>query len=580
MTRVEWTRLEGNDVEAVVAMFMNREHPRSTRITPSIGDGGIDILDRNVNGSGLDVVYQVKRYPGPLTPGQRNEVEGSLKRLKGPGSDNDKIQKDPRWEGLNVEEWHLVTPWDPSPEAELWLQELGKTYGVSPIWDGLVTVEQLAAKYGDVVDYYLHGGREYLHGGRERIKEIQTEVVALFAVGHLEGYLDVPAVNERVEKALGVLNHDPLYRYEHRFGEGSIPPLGERPGLVLSYVAGDRKTGRWTIVDVIARCAVATELRPVTVEGTLHLEPGSDAAKAYQDFITYGAPFTSPAGAYYGEIDAPGGLGGPLDGAAISVWSLLDIGDNPELYLEVLDPEETVLGGVNLNRVDRSRGTGGARVVLEEEHQVFSLEDRYKLDDRTGTRTLRFGDIVGKPVTAVMKALTFVSHCHPPNHGRLSIRHTPPGQGVADPNIGVLREEESRAHVERMVNLVGMLVGFQEQSSAVITVPDLDQLPAKQIRNWQFADALLRGHETIGTYAEGDAVLVEFEPGVEVEGGHVVTVEPLTATVGNQTIELGKMYVELEDAVLVDRRELEGRTFHVFQTPDRRVKHRLALDDE
>jgi hypothetical protein len=40
------------------------------------------------------------------------------------------------------------------------------------------------------------------------------------------------------------------------------------------------------------------------------------------------------------------------------------------------------------------------------------------------------------------------------------------------------------------------------------------------------------------------------------------------------------MYVELEDAILVERREMGGRTFHVFQTPDRRVKHRLAPDDE
>jgi hypothetical protein len=46
MTRIEWTRRDGHDVEAVVAMFVNREHPNSTRITPSRGDGGADILDR------------------------------------------------------------------------------------------------------------------------------------------------------------------------------------------------------------------------------------------------------------------------------------------------------------------------------------------------------------------------------------------------------------------------------------------------------------------------------------------------------------------------------------------------------
>jgi hypothetical protein len=44
--RVEWRRYEGDDVEAVVAMMLNREHPNSVRITPSQGDGGVDILDR------------------------------------------------------------------------------------------------------------------------------------------------------------------------------------------------------------------------------------------------------------------------------------------------------------------------------------------------------------------------------------------------------------------------------------------------------------------------------------------------------------------------------------------------------
>jgi len=35
VTRVEWTRLDGSDVEAVVSMFVNREHVNSVRITPS-----------------------------------------------------------------------------------------------------------------------------------------------------------------------------------------------------------------------------------------------------------------------------------------------------------------------------------------------------------------------------------------------------------------------------------------------------------------------------------------------------------------------------------------------------------------
>lgn len=570
MSRVEWTRLEGNDVEAVVAMFINREHPNSTRITPSKGDGGIDILDRNVNGSSNDVVYQVKRYTGPLTTGQKNEIEGSLKRLMGPKSD-DEVKKDPRWGDLNVQKWHLVTPWDPSPEAELWLQGLGETYGVEPVWDGLDLVEQLAAKYPDIIDYYLHGGRE-------RVQTIYQEVAALFAVGNAEQSLDVPGVNQRIEQALGTLDHDPHYRYEHRFGQGELPHIGSRPGLVFAWVAHNTETGRWVIVDVIARCAASAEERPITINGVLQLEPGSDAEQAYRDFLTYGAPFTSPAGAYHGEIDAPGGLGRPLHDATVSVSSTLDIGDNAQLYLEVLDPNGVVLGGVNLNRVDRSHGEGGVRTVLEEEHHVFTLEDRYNLTVGPSTRRLRLGDFTGRPVTAVAEALTFLSHCRPPNTGRLSVRHTPPEKGVLDPNIGVLHDDTEREYIASLAELIRMLAAFQQHTAAIITVPHLDQLPAEQVRDWQFAYMLLQGREAVATYAEGDALFVELDPGTEVATGSIAIAMPLKVTVGGQTIDLGTMHLALDGATLVERREIDGRTFHVFQTPDRHITYKLPPD--
>lgn len=161
MSRVEWTRLEGNDVEAVVAMFVNREHVNSVRITPSRGDGGVDILDRNAGPNGTDVVYQVKRYTGPLSTNQKDAIEESLTTLT----------QDERWSQLNVATWRLVTPWDPTPEADAWLQGLGDTHGLTAIWHGLTYVDQLAAKYPDVVDYYLHGGRG-------RIEEAYKAVIA------------------------------------------------------------------------------------------------------------------------------------------------------------------------------------------------------------------------------------------------------------------------------------------------------------------------------------------------------------------------------------------------------------------
>ena len=70
-------------------------------------------------------------------------------------------------------------------------------------------VDQLAAKHPDVVDYCLHGGRQ-------RIAHIYNEVMALFAADQAGGDLEVPAMTERLQKALGALSHDPHYRYEHR----------------------------------------------------------------------------------------------------------------------------------------------------------------------------------------------------------------------------------------------------------------------------------------------------------------------------------------------------------------------------
>src|SRR5699024_2185377 len=103
MTLIEWTRLAGDTVEALVALLVNVEHPTSVRITPSRGDGGVDILHRDGAGEGRDVVYQVKRYTEPVAAREKVEIQQSLTRLS----------SDSRWNDLNVTHWRLVMPWNP-----------------------------------------------------------------------------------------------------------------------------------------------------------------------------------------------------------------------------------------------------------------------------------------------------------------------------------------------------------------------------------------------------------------------------------------------------------------------------------
>lgn len=565
MSRVEWTRLEGNDVEAVVAMFVNREHPRSVRITPSIGDGGVDIVDPRAGPEGTDDVYQVKKYTGPLTARQRSEVEGSLRTFT----------SDERWADLRLGTWYLVAPWNPTPEAYNWLKELAEKYRLSAVWHGLTYVEQLAAKYPDVVDYYLHGGAT-------RIEAAYQAVMALDRVDRDGGALEVPEVVRRIQKALPSLDTDPHYRYELRFGEGQLPAGPQRPGLVMTTIVGQGKAGRWAAVDVIARCAASTAVRPITIKGKFLVGSGDPFAEALSDFHAFGVPFTSPEGLYEGEIDAPGGLGGRLEGATVtSFGATSDLGDNPELHLEVLDPGGAVLASADLLRVERSKGTTGIRVVLQEVNGIFTLEDRYNLKERTGSRNIRFGRFTGAPVTAAFAALTFLTHCKPPNVGRLSVRHTPPERGVLDPNVGFAWPDDEAEHLAAMFRLTEDLLTIQKNTSAVVRVPDVDELTAQQVAQWRFVASVLRDEDVTRIYPEGHQLLIELAeelPDSDLAGSVTITI-PLTVDIDRETLDLGRVGVVLDNPTILQRIPQEDGIMHAFTTPDRSVRYQRLLTD-
>lgn len=560
---VEWTRLEGGQVEAVIAMFVNRDRPTSVRITPSRGDGGVDILDRGAGEGGTDVVYQVKRYTEKLTSKQKTEIKDSLTRLI----------TDKRWQDLSVREWRLVTPWDPSPEAETWLQDLGYPE-LRKVWLGLTWADQQAAKYGDVVDYYLHGGRAL-------VEQAHADVMALLGADRAGDDLSVPEVHSRLQRALQVLNHDPHYRYEHRFGEGSPPPYpkhGDRPGLVMHTQVVEPDDGAWSSVDIIARCAASVEERPITIEGSFTARRGSELAGQLDAFYTYGAPFASPEGSFDGFVDAPGGLGGTVTGAAVWVGPVADadLGDNPELHLEVLDPDGTSLAGVNVRRVERSRGPGGGvRVVLEEEHGLFSIEDRYDLRAGRSSRSVQAHDWTGKPVVPTHAGALFLSNLHSPNRLRFSVRHTPVALGLIDAGTGFDWGDDADESLKAVVGLLEALSRLQTHASTGVLVPDLAGVTRDAYASWQRAAALLDGEELVATYPEGSCVLVVLDGEVEfTEEQSVRILLPFQIQVGAQLIELGHHEAVLDNPTVLERRTEGSGVLHAFATPDRTVRWR------
>ena len=389
----------------------------------------------------------------------------------------------------------------------------------------------------------------------------------------------MPGVAERIGKALPTLGADPHYRYELRFGEGPLPGMSSRPGLVMTWIAGDVKGGRWTAVNIIARCAASVQERPITVTGQFITERGSDFETTFRDFISYGTPFTSPESAYQIEITAPGGLGGHIDRATVMLFPIADeVGDNPQLHLEVLAPDGTVLAAADVDRTGRSQGEDGLRVVLEEVHHVFTIEDRYNLSGMSITRTMRLGNLTGQPVSAVRPALEFVRHCGPPNTGRTSVRYTPPELGTTDPALGFNWSEEATRTLTGLFDAIDSLAVIQRHTSAVIRVPGLAAIPPGQAKNWFIAAKILRGEEVTMTYPKGRCIIVVLDTDIAAPEGEFGITTPMIVAVGEQRVDLGTTEVWLSNATLVERRQHEGRMHYAFTTPDRTVRYRRPAE--
>jgi hypothetical protein len=74
VTTVNREREPGEKVEEFVAALVLLEHPDGNLVTPSRGDRGVDI--RVPTPDGFDI-YQMKRYTGPPTSRQADQIEKS-----------------------------------------------------------------------------------------------------------------------------------------------------------------------------------------------------------------------------------------------------------------------------------------------------------------------------------------------------------------------------------------------------------------------------------------------------------------------------------------------------------------------
>ncbi|GAB2651188.1 hypothetical protein GCM10027169_16130 [Gordonia jinhuaensis] len=278
MSRIPWSRYEGNDVEAVAAMCICRERPTARRIRPSQGDGGIDVYvplgDNRVE------VYQVKKFAENLTSNHLGQISKSYNRIKDYATER----------GWTIQAWHLTMPLDPTPENDEWFAGLTGDDPFEATWQGLSVFDNWAADYGQVIDYYLEGGKSRL--GQDMSRFAATASILLPGVNADDAErafttLEPATVRDRLALLRATLNDaDPHYLYDIAVGSSpAAPPItGDGyPALVASV--SSNVDDQVVTVHILARCAESLLERPISHEGTIVVARGSDEEREWQRFL-------------------------------------------------------------------------------------------------------------------------------------------------------------------------------------------------------------------------------------------------------------------------------------------------------
>lgn len=345
---IPWSELEGGTVERVAAAFIALRHPRANMITPSRGDKGIDILD--VADDGTLIVYQVKRYTGPLSARQRREVEGSLDTML----EQVAVHQD-------VSRWNIVMPWNPTTENLEWLDRLAQQ--IAPInlrWVDKARLDAWASQLPGVADYLLPGGgnqRDDLltQALASRLPDPSTvQGAALLGVAQAHAQLLHRALDEV----------DPFYRYEIRILHGSLDDAHKTvvnsSGAALCELV-DLGDGQVRVVSLYPRTAMSANLSPISVDVTF--DPEVFLTEQFAAFSNHGDPlYDVPA-----TVTARGPAG--LDNhdqvrARVSLIPLATDVPLPETELVAFDDDGNPQTVVPLGAVHQTTSADGAGTTI------------------------------------------------------------------------------------------------------------------------------------------------------------------------------------------------------------------------
>jgi transcriptional regulator with XRE-family HTH domain len=550
MARVEWTRLSGNDVEAVLAILLCREYPSGTRVKPSRGDGGIDFW---VPSDDAAEIFQIKGFTGNIGSTRRRQIESSWKRMLSYTQQN----------SIPVSGWTLVTPENPTNEQLRWFEEMIRYARFPCRWHGLDFVDSLVSKYPEVVDYYLRDGKDRLEATIQRLLSIaQTK------------NLSVPAQSmESLNELHRALNQfDPHFRYDFSVeavnAAGVCQPAPLAPGTVAVVQWSDGE--RCITYRIVARFNEAIKERPVPGSMTLVAPTGSLQHEQFEDWERFGTPLTDfPAKNV--RWDLPGGFGGSYEDATVSILSAKPEPGSPNeaITLRILEPDGATAASLDFITEEVSAGLdqhGVRHAGHDKEAGLVRYELRMKRDSATDkvAANLRITaeEATGRIPKDMIPGLRFLAEVRPPRRIQISVRNGPP---VAPP----LPIEDELISIEQGTLWLLMCESLSEIQNHIIErfkFPNMTKYhsvdPIEDIEGWYQAARLLRGEVLHGTWSSVD---MHLNPGQDIPSDipQAIFSNYYATRIGTRTYQIGIAAVQVASVQVDETRPTTAHEDHL-----------------
>lgn len=565
---VPWHSLEPTACEKFVSIMLLRQYPDGWRRRPSRGDGGVDVIVPVDGQPGVVDIYQIKYYYQSLTASQRAKVVASAEELK----------RTARITGMVVRDWNLTLPIDPTSDGDEWIRALFSGTKIEARWKGLTYLEGLAAKYRDVVDYYIFGGQERTL----QLAERALSVVELMRMSDGAGPgLDFASMYNSAKVLFDQLNDstDPHFKYSYSMTPPGveIDALNLPKGCLMRQIGGIQG-GPTMCIDVFPWYNEVLFDRPLSFTMSVDLSSASsELQEEFSSFRRYGTPIDIPG--EYVTVEADGPLIGPSgNGRGVRVYETpLDGSKKFRVAVrdEAVDLAESVF---SLRRASRG-SEGGLFALISSEFDAIQIESR--IDDpeaggglvRCTVRTEWSDKIAVRIVDEVRFAAMMT-------HGR-SLAITPEFGGKPM-QVFEIDRENFEAAPGWLVHYVSSLVSLQRYASGPLRTYEHDiDMPKLQalVDGTNALAALVSGNELL--YEAGHLVIEspEYENlAADINrDGWISFVEPLEVNIGAVCVTLPSVRRVCADVTATVGTTDDGRDVVVVSGRDGPVRTRFEI---